>query len=111
MLVFVALAFAQEEDDGRLPGALPVTLTPVAEPIAPAPVAPPPPEVDHTKILVIEEPKPPPDRSPWLWLGVVTGGVFGAVLGAAMFAGRLIAPAPVAADEEDEPPAGPTPEA
>lgn len=94
MLWFVAISLAQDgapPADGRLPGAMPVRVTPVEAP--PAPAEAPPPAIDRSKIALLVEPEPPPDRSPWVRMVTVVVGVFGAVLGTAMFAGRLIAPA------------------
>jgi hypothetical protein len=92
MLWWVALAWAQDEADGRLPGAMPIRLSEVP-PAEVAPAKPPPPEIDHSKITVIERPGPVEGASPLWWLPVVLVGVFGAVLGGTVFASRLVAPA------------------
>jgi hypothetical protein len=101
--VFVGwAALAQDEPDGRLPGAMPVHVEapPLEAPagLPPTPTA----TVDHTKIAVLPRPEAPAETSPPWWLGAVALGVFGAVLGAAFFAARLVV-------AHDEPEAAPTP--
>ncbi len=91
--VTVGLALAQAQDEGRLPGAIPIRREDLAPVAVPEPQAAPPPAVDRSKIKVIEYPDE--ERSPPNTLLYVAGiglAVFGAVLGVAMFASRLIAP-------------------
>lgn len=110
-LGWAALALAQDERDGRLPGAMPVHVEapPIEAPTGalPSPTA----KVDHTKIAVLPRAEPPAQTSPLLWLGVAAVGVFGAVLGGAFFAARLVAhdePEPGAPPGPPAPPSGTT---
>lgn len=91
MIWVVAAALAQDEGDGRLPGAIPIRREDLAPPPEPVPAPPPTPVVDHSKIKVVRHEEGATDApSPLCWALGIGGAVFGMVMGGALFASRLV---------------------